>query len=653
VSGEYLRASIDGGFWGGVRRLVRDRVLPYQWNALNDRIPGAPRSHSIENFRIAAGASAGEYEGFVFQDSDLYKWLEAAGAILGDGSPEENRIRGWIGEAVDVIAAAQQPDGYLNTYFTVKEPAGRWKNLRETHELYCAGHLIEAAVAVHRAAGNEKILSVARRLADHIDSRFGIGDGKVRGYCGHEEVELALVKLYSLTGEKRYLSLASYFIDERGRSPSYFTKEAAAPDYRPVWGSWDGNLAYTQAHAPVREQTEAVGHAVRAMYLSTAMADLALRTKDADLARACERLWENATGRRMYVTGGVGSSAKGEAFTFDFDLPNDTAYAETCASIGLFFFSHRMAVLTGRARYADAMERTLYNGILSGISLDGASYFYVNPLEVLPAACEGNPAYRHVKYRRQPWFGCACCPPNLARLFASLGEYAYHADDSTLHADLFHTGTIAFEDGGRRFALRQTTGYPWEGSVAFEITEAGSAELDLAIRLPGWCKNPALALNGKPLDAQVLRREGYAHVSRAWRKGDRLELFLPMEALRVRADRRVRADAGKVAVQRGPVVYCLEEEDNGPDLHEVTLPADAALREERRPDLLGGIVAVNAVGRSPVGDNPSGRSPEAGAEALYRIGGPHAALRDRPLLFIPYSTWANRGPGEMTVWVRE
>ncbi len=647
MSWQYLRASIEGGFWRAYQDLVRREVIPFQWKALNDQIPGAPKSHSMENLRIAAGKSRGEFEGMVFQDSDVSKWLEAAGHALGESAPGNDQIGQWAEEAIEVLAAAQQPDGYLNSYFIVKEPDRRWKNLREAHELYSAGHLIEAGVAVYRTTKNRKILDVVTKLADHIDSRFGIAEGKVRGYPGHEEVELALVKLYRITGEKRYLALAKYFVDERGRSPNYFEQEAAAPDYRALWGIRE--LDYFQAHKPLREQTDAVGHAVRAMYLCIAAADIALETGDAALAEACDRLWESATSRRMYITGGIGSQAYHEAFTFDYDLPNDTAYTETCAAIGLFFFSNRMANLHHDARYADVMERTLYNGIISGLALDGHSYFYVNPLEVHPEACDKNANFAHVKYRRQPWYGCACCPPNVARLLASLGEYLYHVDGQTLYADLFHSGSLTTSVGGREISIRQTTDYPWADSVVFEYTGATPANFTLAVRMPAWCPEPSMKLSGKKLDLAGLNRNGYAHVRRTWQPGERLELQLPMRAMRVHADPRVRADWGKVAIQRGPIVYCLEEADSGPNLQTVTLAPQAELREVFRSDLFGGIVAIGAEGRGWDGSEEPGGS-------LYRSAGERGEsqpLAPRKLLFIPYYAWANRGAGEMAVWIRE
>ncbi|HTO23805.1 MAG TPA: beta-L-arabinofuranosidase domain-containing protein [Spirochaetia bacterium] len=636
-------ATIEGGFWHRYQVLVRDAVIPYQWKAMNDEIPGAPKSHSVENFRIAAGAANGTYEGMVFQDSDLAKWLEAAGNVLGwSGPQEQGELRARVDEAVDLISRAQQPDGYVNTYFTVKDPGGHWKNLREAHEMYCAGHLIEAGVSLYRGAGNRRILEVCRRLADHLEARFGRGPGKVAGYCGHEEIELALVKLARVTGEPRYLRLAQYFVDERGRAPSYFEQESSAPGFTPIFGI--KSLAYCQAHQPVREQRDAVGHSVRAVYLYSAMADLAAESGEVELTAACDRLWESITSRKMYVTGGIGASAYLESFGADFDLPNDTAYAETCAAIGLFLFSSRMTRLHDDAKYADVMERTLYNGIISGLGLDGMSYFYVNPLEVVPAVCDANGSYRHVKYRRQPWYGCACCPPNIARTLSSVGEHVYHRRGDTLFADLYHEGTVSLAAGRRPLRLRQTTDYPWDGTVRFQALDTSDAEITLALRIPGWSRGHEIRLNGTAVSAAA-GPDGYARVRRKWTSSDVLEITFPLPVERVHADPRVRADYGKVALQRGPLVYCLEEADNGGSLSRVKLPPGANVQVTPRPDLLGGVVTLKGLG-------VRGTSPGAG-RALYENGGRAEAAAPCDLLFIPYYAWANRGPGEMTVWVGE
>lgn len=663
---QYLRAKIDGGFWKKYQDLVRSEVVPYQWKALNDEIKGAPKSHSIENFRIAAGLAKGEYDGMVFQDSDLYKWLEAAGGLLAnaslDGNPDpaaDKELESHVREAVDLIAEAQQPDGYLNTYFIVKEPNRRWKNLQEAHELYCAGHLIEAGVAVHRATRDPKILDVVRGIADLIDSRFGPEKEKTQGYPGHEEIELALVQLHRLTGERRYLDLARYFVDERGKAPLFFEKERKSSDYFSVFGIRKAD--YSQSHIPVREQSEAVGHAVRAVYLYTAMADIVLESGDAGLRDACRKLWNSITRRRMYVTGGIGSAENGEAFTTDYDLPNDTAYSETCAAIGLFRFSHRMLLIDNHAKYADEMERVLHNAIISGLAQDGHSYFYVNPLEVVPSVCDANPTYAHVKYRRQPWYGCSCCPPNIARTLAALGEYVYHTDGGTLFADLFHSGTIACKVNGSSVEFRQQTDYPWVGDVEFEYTSDTPADIELAVRIPGWCREYTITVNGKSSDPGSTVREGYERIRRSWSSGDRVKLSMSMPVERVYANAQVRADWGKVAVLRGPVVYCLEEQDNKADLHTLELSPSAELRPEKDHSFFGGTVVIRAAAPSSgeAGNGVTARAAEAGSdcteddcEPLYcRSGG--ALVRQQSLTFIPYFMWANRDTGEMRVWVRE
>ncbi len=564
----------------------------------------------------------------IFWDSDVAKWLEAAAYALA--SRPDRRLRRRVNALVADIAAAQQPDGYLNTHFTVVEPEKRWTNLRDWHELYCAGHVIEAAVAHYEATGERTLIDAACRLADYIGSVFGTQEGQKRGYPGHEEVELALVRLYRATGCERYLRLAQYFVDERGRQPHYFEIEAAARgDARPP-----GDYTVQQAHLAVREQTTAEGHAVRAMYLYCAMADLAAQTGDRALRAACRRLWRNVTERRMYVTGGIGSAGRGERFTTDYDLPNDSAYAETCAAIGLVFLAHRMLQLERDGRYADVMERAIYNGVLSGISLDGRRFFYENPLAVQP---------RVRAHERQDWFGCACCPPNIARLLASLPRYAYSEERRAAWVHLYVAGRATLGVAGQAVELTVRTGYPWKEKVRIDVAPERPAALTLALRVPGWCRAATLKVNGEAVSLDAIVKEGYAHVKRAWAAGDRVELRLPMPVERVRAHPKVRADCGRVALQRGPVVYCLEEADNGADLDALCLPRKAALRAKFRPDLLGGVVTVTAAGRR--------RSPEGWAGALYRP----AAAKTVParLTAVPYYAWCNRRPGEMLVWVRE
>jgi DUF1680 family protein len=646
---------IDDAFWTPYVERVRQVVIPYQWEALNDRVPGAEPSHALRNFRIAAGLESGSFGGFVFQDSDVYKWLEAVGyALATRPDPELERK---ADEAIDLIAAAQQPDGYLNTYFTIREPGKRWTNLTDCHELYCAGHLIEAAVAYHRATGKRKLLDVACRFADHIDATFGPNPGQIRGYDGHQEIELALVKLYEATGEERYLRLAAFFIDERGREPFFFREEWEKRGRTSHWRagpSGPPDLVYHQSHRPVREQTEAVGHAVRAVYMYTAMADLARRLGDESLQSACRTLWRSIVSRRMYITGGIGSTAHGEAFTFDYDLPNDTVYSETCASIGLVFFAQRMLQIEPVREYADIMERALYNAVIAGMSLDGKRYFYVNPLEVWPEASERNPSRAHVKPVRQPWYGCACCPPNLARLIASLGSYIYTVSpaDDTIYAHLYIGGEAEIPLSGGPVTLRMVSGLPWDGNVRLTVHPAENRErpFTLALRLPEWCDVAAASLRagGERLAIEPLLRNGYIRVHRTWRPGDTVELELPMPVRLMEARPEVRANAGKVAITRGPLVYCLEETDNGRPLSAIAIPRDAALVPRRDPEALNGVTFLEGPGYVTGTEGWNG-------DLLYRPVDAAAARLDRKpvtVRAVPYALWGNREPGEMTVWIR-
>lgn len=631
---------IQDRFWKPRQNLVRDVMLPYQYAVMNDEVPGAEPSHALENFRIAVGLAQGEFYGMVFQDSDVYKWLEAAAYILAkEDHPELEKTADQV---IDLIAAAQQPDGYLNTYFTVAEPEGRWRNLREEHELYCAGHLIEAAVAYYEATGKGKVLDVACRFADYISQIFGTEQGQKRGYPGHEGLELALVKLYRVTDNRKYLELSKYFVDERGRQPHYFEQEAIARGDRHVTthgGRWDSR--YNQSHLPVREQKEAVGHAVRAMYLYAALADLARYTRDESLHKICEALWEDVVNRKMYITGGIGSSSYGEAFTIPYDLPNDTSYTETCAAIGLVFWASRMLNLDPNGAYADVMETALYNGVLSGMALDGKSFFYVNPLEVWPAAAEHRYDQRHVKTTRQGWFRCACCPPNLARLLASLEQYifSYHEDSIYLHLYMSSVLNIAGEADG--ISIEVATGYPWDGQVELTVDVAQPREFTLALRIPGWCQTPSATVNGEQLELAAIMDRGYAKVNRLWQSGDKITLDFPMPVIRLAAHPQVRENAGRVALQRGPLVYCLEEADNGPVLTDIVLPLEPEFQTTFDPELLGGVVTIEAEAYRSADDD----------QRLYRPFS--AALRKVRIKAIPYYAWNNRGVGEMLVWIRQ
>lgn len=636
---------INDTFWSRYIQLVRDVVIPYQWEALNDRIPDAEPSHAIQNFRIAAGEEQGEFYGMVFQDSDVAKWLEAVGYTLA--THPDPQLENLADGVIDLISRAQQEDGYLNTYFTVKEPGNRWTNLYDCHELYCAGHMMEAAVAYYEATGKRKLLEVMCRFADHIASVFGPEAEKLKGYCGHEEIELALVKLYKVTGNEKYLKLSKYFIDERGRKPYYFDIEWEKRGRISHWsknvsGRPSKNAEYNQTHLPVREQTRATGHAVRAVYLYTAMADLAAKTGDEGLLEACRTLWDNIVSKQMYITGGIGSTHHGEAFTFDYDLPNDTVYQETCASIGFIFFAQRMLQMEANGCYADALERALYNSVISGMALDGKSFFYVNPMEVWPEASEKNPGKHHVKPVRQKWYGCACCPPNIARLLSSLGEYIYTSNSNTLYTHLFIGGEAEIGFDGGSIRVKQETNYPWDGKVRVEINGGTDKEFTWGFRIPGWCRKAELRVNGETINLEGVVQNGYALLKRLWKAGDCVEFELEMPVELIQSNPKVRANAGKVAIQRGPLVYCLEETDNGANLQAVSLCIDRPMTAEFNAGKFGGMVEIHGEGK--------GTDESSWNNELYR---PFERKEvDIGIKAVPYCLWGNRSAGEMSVWMR-
>lgn len=634
---------IDDSFWTEYVNLTREVVIPYQWEALNDNLPDTEPSHAIKNFKIAAGEETGEFHGMVFQDSDVAKWLEAVGYSL---SVHQNPdLEALADSVIELIAKAQQEDGYLNTYFTVKEPGKRWTNLLDCHELYCAGHMMEAAVAYYEGTGKRKLLDVMCKFADYIDTVFGTEEGKIRGYCGHQEVELALVKLYRATNNEKYLNLAKYFIDERGQKPSYFEAEWEKRGKTSHWSKGmvpKPNRKYNQSHLPVREQTVAVGHAVRAVYMYTAMADIALETGDKELLKACKTLWEDMTNGQMYITGGIGSTAHGEAFTFDYDLPNDTVYAETCASIGLIFFASRMLQIEPKSTYADVIERALYNTVLGSMSKDGRHFFYVNPLEVWPEACSENPTKHHVKPVRQKWFGCACCPPNVARLLASLGQYIYTSNEDNIYTHLYIGGEAELEAGNSKVKLKQETDYPWSGYVKITVSSDTEKNLSICLRIPDWCKNSSVKINGCHVKLKDKILDGYAILNRLWKSGDVIELQLEMKAELIQANPKVRADAGRVAIQRGPLVYCLEGVDNGANLQALTIDTNNELVEAYDKDLLGGAVTLKGKAFREKDDT--------WGSSLYKSLKKDEELVD--IKAIPYFLWANRGLNEMLVWVR-
>lgn len=636
---------IEDNFFTFYTNLVRETILPYQWEALNDRIPDAAPSGAVKNYRIAAGLEQGSFSGLVFQDSDLAKWLEAVGHSLATHPDEE--LEKTADEIINLIEKAQCPDGYLDTYYSINKDKVRWSNLCECHELYCAGHMMEAAVAYYEATGKDKLLKMMCRFADHIDSVFGPEENKVKGYPGHEEIELALVKLFRATGNQKYLKLSNFFVDERGNTPNYFSWEWEHKRKR--ISHWNDmpvptpNLSYNQAHQPVREQATAVGHAVRAVYLYSGMADVALETGDQSLFAACKQLWNDIITRQMYITGGIGSTHHGEAFSFGYDLPNDTVYAETCASIGLIFFAHRMQKIEISSEYADVIEKILYNLIPGSISRSGKEFFYVNPLEVWPEACEKNPGKHHVKPVRQKWFGCACCPPNIARLLASLGDYIYSIDQNSLFVHLYIGGEIDanFPDGS--VTIRQQSQFPNQGEVRFTVSSKKPVHFTLNLRIPSWCRKFEMTVNGRPAEITNNTHNGYASIDRIWNDGDTISLDMAMKAEFIVSNPKVRENAGKVCLMRGPLVYCLEEVDNGENLSAIALSMKDGLSEGTDKNFPDGTIILKG--------NGAKTDELAWGEALYNSAG---AVRVKPVTIkaIPYYLWGNRSYGEMQVWIR-
>lgn len=626
---------IEDGFFAGYQKLIREVVIPYQKKILGDEIEGVEKSHAIENFRIAAGDSKGEFYGMVFQDSDVAKWIEAASYSLQVKYDEE--LDKELDELIALIGRAQEADGYLDTYFTVKEPEHKWQNLCEAHELYCAGHMMEAAVAHYQATGKDSLLNIMKKNADHICGIFG--EGKKRGYPGHPEAELALMRLYEATGEEKYKEMAAFFVRERGAEPNYFEEEWNKRDWC-VWSKDPVNKPYHQAHKPVTEQTEAVGHAVRAVYLYSGMADVAREEKDEALKHACRRLWNNITQKQMYLTGGIGATVLGEAFTKDYDLPNDTAYAETCASVGLIFFAKRMLAMEKNGNYGDVMERALYNCVLAGMSMDGKKFFYVNPLQVKPGYSGELVTHKHDLPDRPTWFGCACCPPNVARLLLSLAEYAWQEEEGILYSHLFIGGTYRSADGG--LVIKTLTNYPYDGEVTYVVEEAAQGEnavKKLAVRIPAWSRRTSIFVNGKEEALQV--KDGYAYIEKEAEKGDTIVLKLDMTPRKVFANLNVSEDAGKAALQRGPLVYCFEGVDNGKSLDVLRVDRDSAVQEE--------VKEIPVLGRIPV-LTVSGKRLR-GSEELYSFERPEEEAC--VLTAVPYFMWDNRGLNEMKVWMEE
>jgi len=598
---------------------------------------------AIENFAIASGRSQAKFRGPYWSDSDVYKWLEGVSYSLAlEPNPA---LEAQADEVIALIAASQQSDGYLDTFFQLVHPDMKWKYLAFGHEMFCAGHLFEAAVAHFEATGKRTLLDIAVKNADHIERTFG--PGRRDGQPGHEEIELGLVKLFRATGERRYLQLAQFFIDQRGQKPSFFEREYAQLDpsrqvnflgrtitfrtlYDDLLKAQAGklNTEYSQDHLPVRRQDKVVGHAVRAMYLYSGMADVAAETGEKALLDALQRLYADLTTKRMYLTGGIGPSAHNEGFTTDYDLPNETAYQETCASIGVAMWAQRMLAMTGDGQYADAMELALYNAFPAGVSLDGEVFFYDNPL------------YSRGKTARKTWFTVPCCPTNVARILPSISKYVYSQSRDALWVNLFVQGEAAAQfAGGERLEIAQQTSFPADGRITLAVKAAPASERSLFVRVPGWASAPRFLLNGRALQPPVER--GYARLSRRWMAGDRLVVDLPMAVQRIESHPAVVDNRGRIALRYGPFIYCLEQADNPFDIDRLVIPAGAKLAAAYDPNLLGGVPVVAGAGML---------KPETGWEGmLYRPAG----VLQGPVNFraVPYAVWANRGPGKMAVWI--
>lgn len=635
---QFHRIQITDSLFRHYVDLVARKMIPYQWDVLNGRGEHV-KSYCINNFKVTAGELEGKHQGVVFGDTDAYKWIEAVAFCAMNGETEYIPV---ADELIQLIGRAQQPDGYLNTYYTVVHPEERWKNLREGHELYSAGHLFEAAAAYYQATGKEELLNIACRFADLICEVFGPGQKQCKGYPGHQLVELALVKLYRITGKESYLKLARFFIDVRGSEPNYLVEEMKRKDHTTVFPELtDYDPAYSQSHLPPIRQRTAEGHAVRATYMYSAMADLAIAYNDEEMKEACKKLWENMTARRMYITGGIGSSGLLERFTTDYDLPNDRMYCESCASIGIMMFGQRMAALCRDATYYEAVERALYNTVLAGISKEGDRYFYVNPLEVWPDNCKEHTTIHYVKPVRQPWFDVACCPPNIARTLASLGQYISAVDDKSLYINLFISSEMEVDVNETRVKFQMENTLMQGGSLKLKICTEGKKSITVKLRIPSWLEDARFVFEGENIRPAI--ENGYA-VLAVNREGEQnFELTGKVPARLMTANRQVRADVGKVAVAKGPFVYCFEEADNGENLATLRIPVKAEIKEEKQDKSLPGDLPVLKI----KGDRLVSTIEDD--HLLYAA--PDFKTKKEELTAIPYCIWGNRTPGEMRVFL--
>lgn len=625
----FVDVALEGKFWHERLETVLTRTIPSQHVQLGKHgilesltLPNPPPPlrfpRNQHNFTVQ-----------VFWDSDIGKWIEAASYALSHRRDAD--IEAKIEKIVDDLEKAQAPDGYLNCWYLQREPDKRWTNMRDNHELYNLGHLLEGGIAYFLATGRRRLLDILERYVELVHQTFGPNPEQKRGYCGHQEIELALIKLYRLTGERKHLDLAAYFINERGRQPHYFDTEAEARGESPR-DFWAKSYEYNQSHKPVRDQTKVVGHAVRAMYMFSAMADLAAELNDDSLKHACEVLWADVMASKIYITSGLGPAAANEGFTEDYDLPNDSAYAETCASVALIFWAQRMLHLDLDGRYADVLEQALFNGALTGLSRDGEHYFYSNPLD-----SDG-------RHSRWAWHSCPCCTMNSSRLVASVGGYFVSTSDDAVAFHLYGGVSTTVKLSGSKVFLRETSAYPWSGLIRIEVGPETPADFTVKLRIPGWAARATASVNGEPVDAESGTKGGYLSIRRTWQKGDRIALELPMPAERIYAHPSVKADRGRVALKRGPLVYCVEEVDNpGGRVQQLELPREARIDVEERSDVFDGVVMLRAAAQRAEGGD--------WGDSLYRNA--PSAVVDCKLTAIPYYLWNNRANGSMQVWICE
>ncbi|MCW2805463.1 MAG: hypothetical protein JWN06_3680 [Propionibacteriaceae bacterium] len=617
---------ISAGLWADRRQVNRDISVLEAWDHLHE-------AGNFHNLELAAGQTSGEYvNDLPFLDSDLYKWLEAIGWTLADpelSDAANARLQEFLEASYKLLADAQEDDGYLDSHFQVRFPGERFIHLQWGHELYCAGHLIQAAIALHRTTGDARLLDVAGKFADLIVQSFGTDEGKVDGICGHPEIETALVELFRETGKDSYLETAQYFIDRRGHG---------------LLGPDRFGMHYWQDHSPVREAQSVEGHSVRQLYLLAGVADLYVEAGDESLREAAERLWSEMVATKTYLTGGVGAHHTDEAFGDPYELPNERSYCETCAAIASIMFSWRMLMITGEARYADLIERTLYNGFLGGLSLDGQKFIYANPLQVREGHMVGG---NDGDYSRKTWFRCACCPPNVMRTLASLEHYVVLSSASEVRLHQYIPGTYSAAVGGGEASLRVDTDYPWDGRVRIVTESAPGGTWGLSLRVPHWATSCTLQVNGEPVATE--QKAGWLTVTRDWAAGDEVLLDLPLDVRFTRADPRVDAARGAVALERGPLVYCLEAVDNpGQRLDDIIIDTSSDPVVERDETLLGGITTIKA--------QAVGRPRSNGSWWPYSVDGApatEAASGTEPttLAAVPYFLWGNREEGAMRVWI--